>query len=79
MNPTGDSLAGSRSTDRRLAALVEAGMVLASEFELDALLQRIADLAREVIGARYVRWVCWERTAGLCASSTRGSRSTPPI
>ncbi len=28
-------------------------MVLASEFELDALLQRIADLAREVIAARY--------------------------
>ena len=28
-------------------------MVLASEFELDSLLQRIADLAREVIGARY--------------------------
>ena len=53
MNPTGDSSAGSRSTERRLAALVEAGMVLASEFELDALLQRIADLAREVIGAHY--------------------------
>ena len=53
MNPPGDSFAGRRSTDRRLAALVEAGMVLASEFELDALLQRIADLAREVIGARF--------------------------
>ena len=53
MNSSGDSLATSRSSDRRLAALVEAGMVLASEFELDGLLQRIADLAREVIGARY--------------------------
>src|SRR5688500_14785937 len=39
--------------DRRLAALVEAGMVLASELDLDSLLQRIADLARDVVGARY--------------------------
>jgi signal transduction histidine kinase len=38
---------------RQLAALVEAGISLASELELDALLQRIADLSREVIGARY--------------------------
>ncbi|MQB00963.1 MAG: GAF domain-containing protein [Actinobacteria bacterium] len=43
----------SPSRDRRLAALVEAGMVLASELELDSLLQRIADLARDVVGARY--------------------------
>jgi signal transduction histidine kinase len=42
-----------RIADRRLAALVEAGMVLASEIELEGLLQRIADLAREVIAARY--------------------------
>ena len=33
--------------------MVEAGLALASEFDLDALLQRIADLAREVVGARY--------------------------
>lgn len=39
--------------ERHLGALVEAGMILASELELDALLQRIADLSREVIGARY--------------------------
>ena len=32
---------------------MEAGLVLASELDLDALLQRIADLAREVVGARY--------------------------
>lgn len=38
---------------RQTAALVEAGLALASELELDALLQRIADLAREVVGARY--------------------------
>ncbi|HYI46453.1 MAG TPA: GAF domain-containing sensor histidine kinase [Actinomycetota bacterium] len=38
---------------RRAAGLVEAGLALASELDLDALLQRIADLAREVVGARY--------------------------
>lgn len=38
---------------RQLSALVEAGMVLASELDLDALLQRIADLSREVVGASY--------------------------
>lgn len=38
---------------RQRAALVEAGLALASELDLDALLQRIADLAREVVGARY--------------------------
>jgi GAF domain-containing protein len=38
---------------RQLAALVEAGISLASELELDTLLQRIANLSREVIGARY--------------------------
>lgn len=42
-----------RSAERQLSALVEAGMVLASELELDALLQRIADLSREVVGATY--------------------------
>jgi len=38
---------------RQTAALVEAGLALASELDLDALLQRIADLARGVVGARY--------------------------
>jgi len=38
---------------RQTSALVEAGLALASELDLDALLQRIADLAREVVGARY--------------------------
>lgn len=38
---------------RQTAGLVEAGLVLASELDIDALLQRIADLAREVVGARY--------------------------
>jgi signal transduction histidine kinase len=38
---------------RQLSALIEAGIALASELQLDALLQRIADLSREVIGARY--------------------------
>ena len=38
---------------RQTAGLVEAGLALASELDLDALLQRLADLAREVVGARY--------------------------
>src|SRR5919106_133707 len=38
---------------RQTAGLVEAGLALASELDLDALLQRIADVAREVLGARY--------------------------
>jgi signal transduction histidine kinase len=38
---------------RQAAALVEAGMALSSEMDLDQLLQRIADLAREVVGAGY--------------------------
>jgi signal transduction histidine kinase len=38
---------------RQTAGLVKAGLALASELDLDALLQRIADLAREVVGARY--------------------------
>jgi signal transduction histidine kinase len=41
------------TAQRQLRALVEAGMILASELDLDALLQRVADLAREVIGAKY--------------------------
>ena len=40
-------------TDRRLAALVEAGMILSSELDLDTLLQRIADISRDVVGADY--------------------------
>jgi signal transduction histidine kinase len=38
---------------RQTAGLVEAGLALASELDLDALLQRIADLASEVVGAQY--------------------------
>jgi signal transduction histidine kinase len=41
------------SSDRRLSALIEAGIAMVSELDIDALLQKIADLAREVIGARY--------------------------
>ena len=40
-------------SQRQTAGLVEAGLALASELDLDALLQRIADLARDVVGARY--------------------------
>ncbi|MEA2510013.1 MAG: hypothetical protein QOG21_2095 [Actinomycetota bacterium] len=38
---------------RQAAALVEAGMALSAETDLEALLLRIADLARDVVGAGY--------------------------
>jgi signal transduction histidine kinase len=38
---------------RQMAALVEAGMALAAEVDLDSLLHLIADIAREVLGAGY--------------------------
>lgn len=38
---------------RTAAGLVEAGIALASELDIDSLLQRIADLARDVLGAGY--------------------------
>lgn len=41
------------AAERRLSALVEAGVVLASELDIEALLQRIADLAREILRAKY--------------------------
>ena len=41
------------TAQRQTAGLVEAGLALASELDLDVLLQRIADVAREVLGARY--------------------------
>jgi signal transduction histidine kinase/putative methionine-R-sulfoxide reductase with GAF domain len=38
----------------RLTALLEAGIALSSELSLDAVLQKIVEIAREVIGAEYV-------------------------
>jgi signal transduction histidine kinase len=43
----------SSTTDARLAALVEAGTVVASGLHLDAVLERLLDLARALTGARY--------------------------
>ncbi|HZJ49933.1 MAG TPA: hypothetical protein VFF07_03540 [Actinomycetota bacterium] len=43
----------SNAAQRQTAGLVEAALALASEFDIDAVLQRIADVAREVLGARY--------------------------
>ena len=40
-------------TEPRVAALIDAGISLAAEHRIEALLQRIADLARHVIGAHY--------------------------
>jgi signal transduction histidine kinase len=44
---------GSDEADGRLRALVEAGIVLTSEGNLDALLGRLLELAAELTGARY--------------------------
>ncbi len=44
---------GSPSADERLAALVEAGAVVASGLHLDAVLERLLHLARALTGARY--------------------------
>lgn len=43
----------SKQIDRRLSALVDAGLALAGDLDLDSLLQRIADLSREVLDAKY--------------------------
>jgi signal transduction histidine kinase len=43
----------SDDAQRQAAALVEAGMALSAETDLEALLLRIADLARDVVGAGY--------------------------
>ena len=40
-------------SDARLAALIEAGTVVASGLDLDAVLERLLDLARALTGARY--------------------------
>lgn len=42
-----------RPPDPPLSALIDAGLALAAELDLDVLLQRIADLSRNVIGAKY--------------------------
>ena len=42
------------STDNRLRSLFEAGVALSSELSLDALLQKLAETAAELTGARYV-------------------------
>ena len=40
-------------SEKRLRALVEAGVALTSELSLDALLQRLVEAAAELTGARY--------------------------
>lgn len=53
MARTAEDNRGMADASERLSALVEAGMALASQLELEPLLQRIADIARGVVGARY--------------------------
>jgi signal transduction histidine kinase len=74
-------------SDARLAALIEAGTVVASGLDLDAVLARLLDLARALTGARYAavgvlnasgsrieRFV----TAGLSAAE-RAAIGAPPV
>jgi GAF domain-containing protein len=41
------------ASEKRLRALVEAGMAITSELSLDAVLQRLVEAAAELTGARY--------------------------
>ena len=74
-------------SDARLAALIEAGTVIASGLDLDAVLARLLDFARALTGARYAavgvlnpsgsrieRFV----TAGLSAAE-RAAIGAPPV
>ncbi len=45
--------ANERRTSAQLEALFEASMTITAELEIDRVLQRIADLARSLVGARY--------------------------
>lgn len=45
--------AGARGDDQRLDMLIEAGLTLASELDLEAILGRIVELAVAITGARY--------------------------
>ena len=45
--------AGARRDDQRLDMLIEAGLTLASELDLEAMLGRIVELAVAITGARY--------------------------
>lgn len=51
--PTFKDEAGERRLSAQLEALLEASMTITAELELDRVLQRIVDLARSLIGARY--------------------------
>ena len=64
----------------RYALLIEAGLALASELDLEAVLERIVELAVEITDARYgALGVLGEPRLGSNASSPRGSatRSEP--
>lgn len=71
--------------DSRLTALVESGMVLASELSLDAVLQKIVDKALDVVGAQYAALVVVDpqgtltqfRYSGMAPSIVRKIGSFP--
>jgi signal transduction histidine kinase len=59
-------------TEDRITKLLEAGMAMASELSLPALLQRIIDLAAAITGARYGALGVLGRTGGIREFVTTG-------
>jgi len=69
-----------RTTRDRLEQVVEAGLILTSELSLDGVLQRVTDIARELLSARYAaigvlaedgRTLARFTTSGLTADEAR--------
>jgi GAF domain-containing protein len=50
---TGGNVVSGQDDSARAALLIEAGLALSSELDLDAVLSRIVELAVELTGARY--------------------------
>ena len=68
---------GTAEADGRLRALVEAGIALTSELSLDALLERLVELAAELTGARYARARRDRPRAARGSSGSSPTASTP--
>ncbi|MBI4728807.1 MAG: GAF domain-containing protein [Acidobacteria bacterium] len=85
MPRTPGSVERPKSERSRLLALTRAAVALASELELGALLQRIVEVARDLVGAKYAALGVWEEGtivqfafAGL-DPETAGRQEHPPV
>ena len=63
-------------SEPRLRALVEAGIALTSELSLDALLQRLTEVAAELTGARYAALGVIDRRARSSSASSPTASTT---